>query len=216
MIVVLMGPPGAGKGTQAEMIVKQYGLPHISTGDMFRSAAAEGTALGLKAKEFVDAGHLVPDEITIGIVRERLQKADCLNGCLLDGFPRTLAQAEALDSMLKGLGRKIDRVLYFEVPFDVLVSRLTGRQICRKCGATFHVRFQPPKQAGVCDSCGGELYVREDDKEETAKHRLDVYLMQTAPLVDYYLESERLSEIDAMAPIDEVMASIQKTLAALA
>lgn len=213
MIILLMGPPGAGKGTQADEIVNAYGIPHISTGDMFRSAAAEGTELGLKAKGFMDAGQLVPDEVTIGIVRERLQKDDCAKGCLLDGFPRTIAQAQALDAMLRGLNKQVDRVLYFDVPFDVLVERLTGRQICRKCGATFHVRNYPSKVEGICDVCGGELYVRDDDKEETARRRLDVYVMQTAPLVDYYLDSQRLTEVDAHASVDEVSAQIKKVLA---
>jgi len=215
MIVLLMGPPGAGKGTQADEIVQEFGIPHISTGDMFRSAAAEGTDLGLKAKAIMETGKLVPDDVTIGIVKERLMRDDCIPGCLFDGFPRTIAQAEALDSMLKEMGRRIDCVLSFEVPDDVLVERLTGRLVCRKCGETFHIRHQPPQVDGICDDCGGELYIRDDDKEETARNRLSVYHAQTAPLLDYYQNSGVIAAIDAHCSIEEVAEKIMKALAGL-
>ena len=174
MNLVLMGLPGAGKGTQAEKIVETYGIPHISTGDMFRAAIKEGTPLGLQAKQYIDRGDLVPDEVTIGIVRERLSKDDCQNGFLLDGFPRTVAQAEALEAMLTEIGRKLDYVIHIDVRQDVLMERLTGRRICRNCGATYHLVFHPPAQPGVCDKCGGELYQRADDNEATVANRLEV------------------------------------------
>jgi adenylate kinases len=215
MIVLLMGPPGAGKGTQADEIVQEFGIPHISTGDMFRSAAAEGTELGLKAKAIMETGKLVPDDVTIGIVKDRLMRDDCIPGCLFDGFPRTIAQAEALDSMLEEMGRRIDCVLSFEVPDEVLVERLTGRLVCRKCGETFHIRHQPPKVEGICDDCGGELYIRDDDKEETARNRLDVYHAQTAPLLSYYQQSGVIVAIDANCGIEEVGQQIMKALASL-
>lgn len=167
MNLVLMGLPGAGKGTQAEKIVEHYDIPHISTGDMFRAAIKEGTQLGLKAKSFMDQGNLVPDEVTIGIVRERLNKQDCENGFLLDGFPRTVAQAEALETITKELNKQIDYVINIDVDQSILMERLTGRRICKDCGATYHLVFNPPAKEGVCDKCGGELYQRADDNAET-------------------------------------------------
>ena len=208
MIVVLLGPPGSGKGTQADAILARYNLPHISTGDMFRSAAAEGTPLGLKAKSFMDKGLLVPDDTTIGLVQERILKPDCEQGCLLDGFPRTIAQATALDLMLESLGRKIDCILYFDVDPQILVKRLSGRRICTKCDASYHILFQPPLQEGICDHCGAELYTRDDDKEETAHHRLEVFEMNTAPLVDFYLDQGRITDIDAAPSPKEVTVSV--------
>ncbi len=208
MNLILMGPPGAGKGTQADGIVKEFSVPHISTGDMFRAAVSEGTALGLKAKGFMDAGQLVPDDVTIGIVQERLSKPDCQKGFLLDGFPRTLAQAEALETMLGKLGRPIDLVINIEVPLEDLVARLTGRYICRQCAAPYHVIFNPPQVAGRCDQCGGELYQRVDDSEATARKRLDVYLAQTAPLVEFYDQRGLLEPIDGSKSMDEVEQAI--------
>nr|5G3Z_A Chain A, ADENYLATE KINSE [synthetic construct] len=215
MNLVLMGLPGAGKGTQAEKIVEKYGIPHISTGDMFRAAIKEGTELGLKAKSFMDKGELVPDEVTIGIVRERLSKDDCKKGFLLDGFPRTVAQAEALDNILKELGKKLDYVINIEVPKEELMERLTGRRICKTCGATYHLIFNPPKVEGVCDKCGGELYQRADDNEETVANRLDVNMKQTQPLLDFYEEKGYLRNIDGQQDINKVFADIDALLGGL-
>jgi adenylate kinase len=202
--VIFMGLPGAGKGTQAERIVSEFGIPHISTGDMFRAAIAESTELGKKAKSFIDQGQLVPDEVTIGIVRERFQKPDCEKGFLLDGFPRTLAQAEALDNMLVDLDRKIDVVINLQVPREKLLARLTGRRICKSCGATYHVVFNPPATEGKCDKCGGELYQRSDDTEEVVATRLDVNIKQSEPILNYYEGKGLLQSIDGEQPIDEV------------
>jgi len=215
MRVVLLGPPGAGKGTQAETIVKAYEIPHISTGDMFRSAVKEGTKLGMEAKAYMDAGALVPDELTIGIVKERLQKSDCQKGFLLDGFPRTLAQADALDKLLQELGSNLDAVLNIEVPFEDLITRLTGRFICRQCQAPYHKVFNPPRQAGICDLCGGELYQRADDSEATVTARLEVYNRQTAPLISYYANSNRLITINGQGSVEEVGKSVLAALGSL-
>lgn len=215
MNLVLMGLPGAGKGTQAEKIVDKYGIPHISTGDMFRAAMKEGTDLGLKAKAFMDEGALVPDEVTIGIVRERLSKEDCEKGFLLDGFPRTVPQAEALEGMLEGLGKKIDYVLNIEVDQSILMERLTGRRICKNCGATYHLVFNPPSSEGVCDRCGGELYQRADDNAETVQNRLDVNIKQSKPLLDFYSEKGYLRNIDGQREISEVFADIEELLGGL-
>jgi adenylate kinase len=212
MNILFMGPPGAGKGTQAERIVEQFGIPHISTGDAFRLAMKEGTPLGLKAKEYVDQGLLVPDDVTNGIVRERLQQDDCKNGFLLDGYPRTPAQAEALDGMLKETGRRIDHVISLVVDRELLLKRLTGRRICRSCGATYHILFNPPKQEGVCSKCGGELYQRSDDTEEKVGTRLDEYLSKTEPLLRYYRDQGLLREVDGEQEIDEVTAQITSIL----
>lgn len=212
MNILFMGPPGAGKGTQAERIVETFGIPHISTGDAFRLAMKQGTPLGQKAKEFVDQGLLVPDEITNGIVRERLQLEDCDKGFLLDGFPRTLQQAEALDGMLTEMGRSIDHVVNLKVDRSLLLARLTGRRICKACGATYHVMFNPPKQLDICDKCGGELYQRSDDTEAKVGTRLDEYISKTAPLLDYYTSKGNLREVNGQKEIDEVTADIVNCL----
>ncbi|MCG3085499.1 adenylate kinase [Anoxybacillus sp. LAT_35] len=215
MNLVLMGLPGAGKGTQAEKIVEKYKIPHISTGDMFRAAIKEGTELGLQAKSYMDRGDLVPDEVTIGIVRERLSKDDCQNGFLLDGFPRTVAQAEALETLLQQLNRSIDYVINIEVDKSILMERLTGRRICKECGATYHLVFNPPAQAGVCDKCGGELYQRADDNEATVANRLEVNMKQAQPLLDFYEAKGYLRNINGQQHIDQVFADICELLGGL-
>ncbi|CUA81255.1 adenylate kinase [Anoxybacillus suryakundensis] len=215
MNLVLMGLPGAGKGTQAEKIVEKYKIPHISTGDMFRAAIKEGTELGLQAKSYMDRGDLVPDEVTIGIVRERLSKDDCQNGFLLDGFPRTVAQAEALETLLQQLNRSIDYVINIEVDKSILMERLTGRRICKECGATYHLVFNPPAQAGVCDKCGGELYQRADDNEATVANRLEVNMKQAQPLLDFYAAKGYLRNINGQQHIDQVFANICELLGGL-
>lgn len=212
MNLVLMGLPGAGKGTQADKIVAKYNIPHISTGDMFRAAMKEGTELGLKAKSFMDQGALVPDEVTIGIVRERLSKEDCQNGFLLDGFPRTVAQAEALEYILEGLDRKIDYVINIDVDQSILMERLTGRRICKSCGATYHLVFNPPAQEGICDRCGGELYQRADDNADTVQNRLEVNIQQTQPLLNFYETKGYLRNINGQQDISEVFVDIEKLL----
>lgn len=215
MNLVLMGLPGAGKGTQADKIVVKYNIPHISTGDMFRAAIKEGTELGLKAKSFMDKGELVPDEVTIGIVRERLSKDDCGKGFLLDGFPRTVAQAEALDTMLADLDKKIDFVINIDVDQSILMERLTGRRICKNCGATYHLVFNPPSEEGVCDRCGGDLYQRADDNAETVQNRLDVNIQQTKPLLNFYEDKGYLRNINGQQDIDKVFADIEELLGGL-
>lgn len=212
MKIILMGPPGAGKGTQAEKLVEVYQIPHISTGDMFRKAQKDGTELGLKAKSYMEQGQLVPDEVTVGIVKERLAEDDCKDGFLLDGFPRTVQQADALDGILKELGMTLDRVVNIEVDKAFLVDRLTGRRVCRACGATFHVTNKAPKVEGVCDKCGGELYQRNDDKIETVSNRLDVYVAQTAPLIEYYQSKGIMSSIDGSQSMEKVLADIRSAL----
>jgi adenylate kinase len=212
MNLVFMGLPGAGKGTQAERIVDHFQIPHISTGDMFRSAIKEGTPLGNEAKSYMDRGELVPDEVTIGIVNERLAKDDCKKGFLLDGFPRTVAQAEALENMLALADRKIDHVIYIEVSRDLLLARLTGRRICKECGATYHTEFNPPKNEGVCDKCGGELYQRADDNEETVATRLDVNIKQQESLLSFYKELGYLRTVDGDQNIDVVFEDISNLL----
>ncbi|MBD3922901.1 adenylate kinase [Paenibacillus sp. PR3] len=212
MNILFMGPPGAGKGTQAERIVDQFAVPHISTGDAFRLAMKQGTPMGLKAKEYVDQGLLVPDEITNGIVRDRLLQDDCSKGFLLDGFPRTLQQAEALDGMLADMGRSLDHVINLKVDRGLLLARLTGRRICKSCGSTYHVLNNPPKQEGICDKCGGELYQRSDDNEEKVGTRLDEYISKTAPLLSYYEGKSLLREVDGEQDIDVVTAEIVSVL----
>lgn len=207
-----MGLPGAGKGTQADKISNAFRIPHISTGDMFRLAIKEGTPLGKKAKEFMDQGELVPDEVTIGIVEDRLKKDDCANGFLLDGFPRTIAQAEALQTLLSNMNKTIDHVLHIDVPEEKLVERLTGRRICPTCGATYHVLYNPPKEEGICDRDGSRLIQREDDKAETVKNRLAVNLKQTQPLLDFYKEKGYLETIDGDRDIDEVFNDVRSII----
>ena len=216
MNLLLMGLPGAGKGTQAERIIEKYDIPHISTGDMFRAAIKEETPLGTKAKEFMDAGNLVPDEVTIGIVRERLTKADCSKGFLLDGFPRTTAQAEALEQILADMGRTIHFVLNIDVAEEELLARLTGRRICRNCGATYHVIFNPANIDGVCDKCGGELYQRDDDNEKTVATRLQVNISQQQPLLNFYQEKGYLRHIEGSQHIDSVFKEIEEVLSSAA
>jgi adenylate kinase len=213
--LVLMGLPGAGKGTQAEKIVEKYGIPHISTGDMFRAAIKEGTELGLEAKSFMDKGELVPDQVTIGIVRERLSKEDCNKGFLLDGFPRTVAQADALEDILSELDKKIDYVINIDVDQSILMERLTGRRICKNCGATYHLVFNPPAKADECDRCGGELYQRADDNAETVKNRLDVNIKQTKPLLDFYESKGYLRNIDGQQEISKVFTDLDALLGGL-
>ena len=214
MQLLMMGPPGAGKGTQAVKLVKKFSIPQISTGDMFRAAVKEGTELGKQAKACMDAGKLVPDEVTIGIVRERLAKDDCKNGFILDGFPRTVEQADALAKILDELGKKLTRVLNIHVPAEDLIERAVGRRLCRKCGATYHVKFHPPK-GDVCDECGGELYQRADDNEETMKNRLSVYEASTRPLVEYYKNAGVYTEIDGRQPIDKVTEDLVNVLSSV-
>lgn len=212
MYILLMGPPGAGKGTQAEKLIREYGIPQISTGDMFRAAVKSGTALGKEAKSYMDKGALVPDSVTVGIVKERLAQDDCKKGWILDGFPRTTAQASALDAILHDLGIQLTAVLDFNVNRDDLVKRVSGRLVCRQCGASFHKEFRPPKQEGVCDNCGGELYQRADDNEVTVRERLAVYDTSTKPLIDYYKVSGRYYEINGDQSMDKVFADVQAAL----
>ncbi|CUN00595.1 MULTISPECIES: adenylate kinase [Turicibacter] len=212
MKIVFMGPPGAGKGTQAEKIIETYQIPHISTGDMFRKAIKDQTELGMEAKRYMDQGALVPDHVTIGIVKDRLSESDCKSGFLLDGFPRTVDQAKALDEILTSLDSKIDYVINIDVDLNILKERLTGRRICRSCGATYHKIFNPSAVEGVCDKCGGELYQRKDDNEETVGNRLDVYVNQTKPLLDYYSLAGNLVNINGQQSIDLVFEEIQNVL----
>ncbi len=212
MNIVLMGLPGAGKGTQAEKIVEKYGIPHISTGDMFRAAIKEGTELGLKAKAFMDEGKLVPDEVTIGIVHERLSQPDCEKGFLLDGFPRTVPQAEALDSILEELDRPVEHTINIEVEKDELIARLSGRRICKTCGASYHLIFNPPAVEGKCDKDGGELYTRADDNPETVANRLEVNMNQAQPLLDFYQAKGVLTNIDGQQDINKVFADLDALL----
>jgi adenylate kinase len=212
MNIILLGPPGAGKGTQAKMLIDEYEIPQISTGDILRAAVKEGTPLGKEAKSYMDKGELVPDSVVIGIVEERIQEPDCKKGYMLDGFPRTVPQAEALDEMLSKLGAQIDHVVSIEVANEELVKRLTGRRTCRECGAGYHVMFDPPKVEGICDKCGGELYQRDDDNEETVSSRLNVYESQTLPLIDYYKAKEKIRPIDGVGDIKEIFERITGVL----
>jgi adenylate kinase len=212
MNLILLGAPGAGKGTQAKYIVEKYGIPQISTGDMLRDAVAKGTELGKKAKEYMDKGELVPDEVVIGIVRDRLKEKDTEKGFILDGFPRTLNQAEALDKMLSELNKNINAVINVAVPEEEVVKRIVNRRSCRKCGAVYHLIYAPPKVEGKCDKCDGELYQRDDDKEETVRERFSVYRKQTEPLIEYYSKKGLVKDVDGTKGIDEVSAEIQKIL----
>lgn len=212
MGIILLGPPGAGKGTQAKKLTQAFTIPQISTGDMLRAAVKEGTALGKQAKAFMDAGGLVPDEVVIGIVKERLAAADCAKGFILDGFPRTIPQARALDRVTKELGKEIRFVLSLEVDQNDLMERLCGRRTCTGCGAMYHVKFNPPKAAGKCDKCGGGLIQRDDDKEETIMNRLANYNKATAPLLDYYKNTGKIRSVVASGEIDAIYNSIVKIL----
>ena len=208
MHILLMGPPGAGKGTQAAELVKEFNIPHISTGDMFRAAMKEGTEMGKLAKSYIDAGNLVPDSVTVGIVRDRLAQDDCKKGFILDGFPRTVEQADALTKILEELSLNLTRVVDITVPNSALVERAVGRRICKACGATYHVKFNPTKSEGICDVCGGELYQRADDTEETMTNRLSVYDASTKPLIDYYEKAGIYSRIDGSQEIGKVFADV--------
>jgi adenylate kinase len=213
LYLVLLGGPGAGKGTQAELLSAALGIPQVSTGDLFRWNLKNETELGLLAKGYMERGELVPDEVTVGMVRERLSRPDCSAGAILDGFPRTVAQAEALEALLADLGSKLAAVPCIEVPEEVLLARLAGRWTCRACGAMYHQLFSPSQQAGVCDKCGGELYQRPDDTPETQKHRIQVYFEQTAPLIDYYRQKGLLVEVDGLPGIDEIQAALLRVIA---
>lgn len=212
MRLILLGPPGAGKGTQASGIVDKYNVPHISTGDIFRKNIKENTELGRKAKEYMDKGLLVPDELVVAIVEDRLKEADAKDGFLLDGFPRTENQAIALDSALSNMGTSLDKVINIEVDKGILVARAVGRRICKNCGATYHMEFNKPKQEGICDLCQAELYQRSDDNEETVSKRIQVYLNETKPLINYYTKKDILVTIDGQQDINKVLEDIVKAL----
>ncbi len=208
MKLIFLGAPGAGKGTQAEIIAKELKIPTISTGNIIREALANGTDMGLKAKSFIEAGKLVPDDVVIGIIKERLAAEDCKNGFILDGFPRTIPQAEALDNM----GIIIDKVVDIDVPDENIVNRMSGRRVCKACGSSYHIVNKKPQVEGVCDACGGELQIRKDDAPETVLDRLNVYHEQTEPLKDYYAKCGKLRSVEGTAPITEITASILKVL----
>jgi adenylate kinase len=212
MKIIMLGAPGAGKGTQAKMLADKYEIPHISTGDIFRANIKEGTELGKKAKTYMDQGLLVPDELVCDLVVDRVQQDDCAKGYILDGFPRTIPQAEALDAALESLGQKIDYAVNVEVPDENIVKRMGGRRACVNCGGTYHLEYQPTKVAGICDRCGGELILREDDKPETVQKRLNVYHEQTQPLIDYYTAKNALVEVDGTQEIQTVFNDIVKIL----
>jgi len=214
MKLILLGPPGAGKGTQAKMLTERFSIPQISTGDILRAAVKDGTPMGLKAKQYMDAGGLVPDEVVVGIVRDRLQEADCINGFILDGFPRTVAQADALQTSLEEMDKALDRVISLEVDAEALVERLTGRRTCKDCGRGYHVKFDPPREDAICDACGGSLFQRGDDQEETIRKRLQVYADQTSPLISYYRDADVLIELDGMQPIPQVQEKMLSLLQA--
>lgn len=208
MKIIMLGAPGAGKGTQAKMIAEKCGIPHISTGDIFRANIKNGTELGAKAKEYMDKGLLVPDELVCDLVVDRIQQADCEKGYILDGFPRTIPQAEVLDKALTELGDKIDYAINVDVPDENIIKRMSGRRACVTCGATYHIVHIPPKKEGVCDTCGSELILRDDDKPETVKNRLDVYHKQTQPLIDFYTEKGVLRSVDGTVDMKDVFAAI--------
>ena len=212
MDFILLGPPGAGKGTQAKLMIDKWEIPQISTGDILRAALREGTPLGLEAKGFMDAGELVPDRVVIGIIAERLKEDDAADGFILDGFPRTIPQAEALQGILDELGRNIDHVVSIEVEDEELVSRLTGRRMCKGCGESFHVVFNPPANEASCDRCSGELYQRDDDKEDTIRQRLAVYSQQTEPLIAYYSEQGKVRQIAGTGSIQDIFSRIEQAV----
>ncbi|MBM4307036.1 MAG: adenylate kinase [Deltaproteobacteria bacterium] len=212
MNLILLGPPGAGKGTQAQMIVERYHIPQISTGDILRAAVKEGTALGKQAKAFMAKGELVPDEVVIGIIDQRLREPDCKTGFILDGFPRTTPQAEALQAILTKIGKSVDHVVNIEVDSEELIKRLTGRRTCKNCGGMFHILFHPPPKEGVCDRCGGTLYQREDDREETIRTRLKEYQKQTAPLIQYYQDKQLLRSIRGVGGQNQIFEQVIRVL----
>lgn len=212
MKIIMLGAPGAGKGTQAKMIAEKYGLPHISTGDIFRANIKNGTELGKEAKEYMDKGLLVPDELTVRLLLDRVAQDDCKNGYVLDGFPRTIPQAEVLDEKLSELGEKVDYAINVDVPDENIVNRMSGRRACLNCGATYHIVSIPPKKEGICDVCGSELVLRDDDKPETVQNRLKVYHEQTQPLIDFYEKKGVLRSVDGTLPMEEVFTAITKIL----
>lgn len=212
MKIIMLGAPGAGKGTQAKKIAEKYSIPHISTGDIFRANIKNGTELGIKAKTYMDQGLLVPDELVVDLVVDRLGQEDCANGCVLDGFPRTIPQAEALDAALTKVGQAVDYAINVEVPDENIVNRMSGRRACVNCGATYHIVYAPTKVENVCDTCQGDLILRDDDKPETVQKRLNVYHEQTQPLIDYYTKKNILVEVDGTVDIDDVFAAIVKVL----
>ena len=212
MNIVLMGPPGAGKGTQAEVMARKLFVPHISTGDIFRANIKAGTELGQLANQYISKGDLVPDEVTMGMIKDRLAEEDCANGFILDGLPRTIVQADALAAVLAEQGKKLDKVVNIDVPIEKLIERLSGRRVCRNCSQTYHLQNNPPTEAGRCDECGGELYQRADDSEETIKNRLDVYLAQSSPLIEYYEAKGLLLSIDGDQSINNVLADVGRGL----
>jgi len=212
MNLMVFGAPGAGKGTQAKFLVERYNIPQISTGDMLRAAIVEKTAMGMEAKKYMDNGELVPDSTIIGIIKERLEKDDTQDGFVLDGFPRTLAQAEALDELMKESGKTLDKVLSFDVPDELIIHRIAGRRVCPKCGASYHIEFNPPKKSGVCDACGTELIIRKDDDANTVKNRLINYHKQTAPLIDFYQNMGVFAQIDGSQDLEKVTEDMFKIL----
>ncbi|MCI9277452.1 MAG: adenylate kinase [Lachnospiraceae bacterium] len=213
MKIVMLGAPGAGKGTQAKMIAEEYGIPHVSTGDIFRANVSKGTQLGVEAKKYMDQGLLVPDELTVKILLDRVAKEDCAGGYVLDGFPRTIPQAQVLDEALDKLGEKLDYAIDVDVPDENIVRRMSGRRACLKCGATYHVEHIPPKKEGVCDDCGSELVLRDDDKAETVSNRLKIYHDQTQPLIDYYTQKGILKTVDGTMDMKDVFGAIKNILA---
>ena len=212
MKIIMLGAPGAGKGTQAKKIAKRYSIPHISTGDIFRANIKNGTELGKKAKAYMDEGALVPDELVVDLVVDRFKNSDCINGYVLDGFPRTIPQAEALETALNAIGETVDFAINVEVPDENIVNRMSGRRACVGCGATYHIKYNPPKVEGVCDSCGEKLILRDDDKPETVKNRLSVYHVQTQPLIDFYNKKSVLAEVDGTKDMDDVFDAIVNIL----
>ncbi|MBR1876845.1 MAG: adenylate kinase [Lachnospiraceae bacterium] len=212
MKIIMLGAPGAGKGTQAKMIAQSYKLPHISTGDIFRANIKEGTDLGKEAKTYMDEGKLVPDELTVRILLDRVAKDDCKDGYVLDGFPRTIPQAEVLEKELEKLGDKVDYAINVDVPDENIINRMSGRRACLKCGATYHIKHVPPKKEGICDVCGSELVLRDDDKPETVKKRLDVYHEQTQPLIEFYTKRDVLKTVNGNADPKDVFAAIKEIL----
>ena len=212
MKIIMLGAPGAGKGTQAKKIAAKYAIPHISTGDIFRANIKNNTELGQKAKTYMDKGELVPDELVVDLIMDRFKEADCANGYVLDGFPRTIPQAEALDKALSANGESVDYAINVEVPDENIINRMSGRRACVGCGATYHIQFNPTKVEGICDACGEKLILRDDDKPETVKNRLSVYHEQTQPLIEYYLGKGVLKEVDGTQPMDNVFDAIVKIL----